>query len=196
MFTWMQFRRLPTTLTLIAVAMVGLALAAATGAANSADADTSSQSTNHRSSERLVVRGVDTVKEVGDPSCPGGVCQLELVDGAFSGTPVGTGVYNGAVQLRVAEAFANGEGGVCAPINGRIELGAAGSPDRLVLALFGDSCQDGAGPLTEASFTNLAHFVVKYGTGEYAKAKGSGVASFSEDATDRERMTLIGRISR
>jgi hypothetical protein len=194
MFTWMQFRRVPATLTLIAVAMVGLALAAATGAANSADADTSSQSTNHRSSERLVVRGVDTVKEVGDPSCPGGVCQLELVNGAFRGTPVGTGVYTGAVQLRVAEAFGNGEGGVCAPITGRIELGD--SPDQLVLALFGDSCQDGAGPLPEASFTNLAHFVVKYGTGEYAKAKGSGVASFSEDATDRERMTLIGRISR
>jgi hypothetical protein len=194
MFTWMQFRRVPATLTLIAVAMVGLALAAATGAANSADADTSSQSTNHRSSERLVVRGEDTVKEVGGGACPGGVCQLELVDGVFRGTPVGTGAYNGSVQLRVAEAFANGEGGVCAPMNGRIELGAG--PDRLVLALLGDSCQDGAGPLTEASFTGLAHFVVKYGTGEYAKARGSGVASFSEDATDRERMTLIGRISR
>jgi hypothetical protein len=195
MFTWMQFRRLPATLTLIAVAMVGLALAAATGAANSADTDTSSQSTNHRSSERLVVRGEDTVKEVGGGACPGGVCQIELADGVFRGTPVGAGAYNGSVQLRVAEAFANGEDGVCAPITGRIELGA-GSPDRLVLALLGDSCQDGAGPLTEASFTNLAHFVVKYGTGAYAKARGSGVASFSEDATDRERMTLIGRISR
>jgi hypothetical protein len=195
MFTWMQFRRLPATLTLIAVAMVGLALAAATGAANSAGAGTSSQSANHRSSERLVVRGEDTVKEVGDGACPAGVCQLELVDGAFRGTPVGTGAYNGSVQLLVAEVFANGEGGVCAPMNGRIELGA-GSPDRLVLTLSGDSCQDGAGPLTEASFTGLAHFVVKYGTGEYAKARGSGVASFSEDATDRERMTLIGRISR
>jgi hypothetical protein len=91
--------------------------------------------------------------------------------------------------------FPNGEGGVCAPIDGRIVLGA-GSADRLVLALSSDSCQDGAGDVTAASFTGIASFLVKHGTGAYAKAKGYGLASFFEDASDREHMTLIGRISR
>jgi hypothetical protein len=121
------------------------------------------------------------------------VCPLELTDGAFRGT-VGTVAYTGAIKLKVAEAFPNGEGGVCAPVRGKIVLGA-GSPDRLVLALSGDSCQDGAGPVTAASFTGVAHFVVVHGTGAYADASGSGVGSFSEDAADREHMTLIGRIS-
>ena len=71
-----------------------------------------------------------------------------------------------------------------------------GSPDRLVLGLSGDSCQDGAGDPRTSSFTTLAHFVVKHGTGAYAKAKGSGLMTFFEDANDREHMTLIGRISR
>jgi hypothetical protein len=143
-------------------------------------------------SERLVVRGTDIVKD--SPACPGGVCKLELTDGEFRGT-VGTGSYTGEIDLVVAETFSNGEGGVCAPIRGRIVLGA-GSPNRLVLALLGDSCQDGKGPVTEASFTGLAGFVVKYGTGTYAKARGYGLASFSEDVADLEHMTLVGRISR
>jgi hypothetical protein len=42
----------------------------------------------------------------------------------------------------------------------------------------------------------LAHFTVKYGTGSYGGARGSGLASFSEDAADHDRITLIGRISR
>jgi hypothetical protein len=62
----------------------------------------SAQSANHRSTEPLVVRGEDTVK---DGPCPDGVCQLELADGVFRGTPVGTGAYNVAVELRVAELF-------------------------------------------------------------------------------------------
>ena len=193
MSTSIQSRRLPATLALIALALAGLALAFATSGAAAAGAGKSAQSANHRSSERLVVRGEDTVKD--SPDCPGGVCQLELTDGAFRGTPVGTGAYNGNVELHVAELFANGEGGVCAPITGQIVLGA-GSPDRLLLKLWGDSCQDGSGPLPTSSFTNIAHFVIKGGTGEFAMARGSGIASFSEDNSDRERMTLIGRISR
>jgi hypothetical protein len=35
-----------------------------------------------------------------------------------------------------------------------------------------------------------------HGTGAYAKARGHGIATFLEDAADREQMTLIGRISR
>jgi catechol 2,3-dioxygenase len=112
-----------------------------------------------------------------------------------SGTPVGTGAYSGSLELEIADGFANGEGGVCAPIRGDIVLGT-GSPNRLVLAVSGDSCQDGAGPVTSASFTGLARFTVKHGTGAYAKASGSGLASFVEDAADQDRMTLIGRISR
>jgi hypothetical protein len=176
-------RRLPATLALVAVAALGLVLAVA-GASGS-------ELGKQRTAERLVVRGEDTVK---DGPCPGGVCQLELTDGVFRGT-VGTGQYDGSVDLKVAEGFANGEGGVCAPISARIVLGA-GSADRLVLGIRGDSCQDGDGDLTQASFTGMADFVVKYGTGVYAKARGSGLATFLEDASDKERMTLIGTIYR
>ena len=58
----------------------------------------------------------------------------------------------------------------------------AGSADRLVLDVTGDSCQDGGGPLEGASFTGLARFTVRYGTGGYAHAYGSGQATFLEDA--------------
>jgi hypothetical protein len=91
--------------------------------------------------------------------------------------------------------FPNGEGGVCAPIDGTITLGA-GTPNRLVLALWGDSCQDGKGDLTTSSFTGVAGFVVKYGTGAYANAHGGGLYTSTEDANDHERMTLVGRITR
>ena len=77
-------------------------------------------------------------------------------------------------RSRVAEAFPNGEGGVCAPIRGRIVLGA-GTTDRLVLAVDGDSCQDGAGPVTAASFTGVADVKVVHGTGAYAKARGTAL---------------------
>jgi hypothetical protein len=192
MFISIQSRRLPAAFALIALAVVGVALAVATSGATAAGSGEGAQSANQRSSERLVVRGEDTVTDGG---CVAGVCEAELTDGAFRGTPVGTGGYSGTVELKVAELFANGEGGVCAPIKGSIVLGA-GTPDRLILAFEGDSCQDGAGDPAQASFTNVAQFVVKHGTGAYAKAKGGGLASFSEDATDREHMTLIGRISR
>jgi hypothetical protein len=86
-------------------------------------------------------------------------------------------------MLRVADAFPNGENGVCAPIDGRIVLGA-GSPNRLVLAVSGDSCQDGSGPVTADSFTGVSRFWVKYGTGTYAGARDSGLMTSSEDAAD------------
>jgi len=162
---------------LAAVALAGAASAAATP--------------QQHETQRLVVRGDATVT---DAPCDGGIC-IELTDARFRGTPVGSGDYTGALKLKVAEGFANGEGGVCAPIAGKIVLGA-GSPDRLVLAIAGDSCQDGAGDPTTSSFTGLARFKVKYGTGIYAGARGNGLASFAEDAADHDRMTLIGRISR
>ena len=180
----MNSTRIRTALAVPAAAIALLGLGAATNAAGAAESA-------HHGSERLVVRGDSTVV---DRPCPGGVC-LELTDGSFRGTPVGTGAYAGAVTLKVARAFPNGEGGVCAPIRGKITLGG-GSPDRLVLAVSGDSCQDGAGPVTAASFTGLARFKVKHGTGSYAGARGAGLATFSEDAADHDRMTLIGRISR
>jgi hypothetical protein len=184
MINSIRIQRLPAALALVAVAALGLVLAVAAAAG--------SEPGKQRAPERLVVRGEDTVKDGGE--CPGGVCNLELTDGVFRGT-VGTGQYDGSVELRVAEAFANGEGGLCAPVSGRIVLGA-GSPDRLVIGIRGDSCQDGNGDLTQSSFTGVTEFVVKHGSGVYAKARGSGVATFSEDASDRERMTLIGTIYR
>jgi hypothetical protein len=68
-----------------------------------------------------------------------------------------------------------------------------GTPDRLALAVSGDSRQDGAGSLTGASFTGLAQFTVRYATGSYAGTTGTGLASFSEDAAHHHRMTLVGR---
>ena len=174
-----------TALAVPAAAIAVLGLGAAANAAGAAEPP-------HHASERLVVRGDSTVV---DGPCAGGVCTLQLTDGSFRGTPVGTGAYAGAVKLEVAKAFPNGEGGVCAPIRGKVRLGT-GSPDRLVVAVAGNSCQDGAGPVTASSFTGLARFKVKHGTGSYAGASGAGLASFSEDATDHDRMTLIGRISR
>lgn len=96
----------------------------------------------HRSQQRLVVRGDATVV---DGPCDGGVCRLELTDGRFRGTPVGTGAYTGSIRLKVADVFPNGEGGVCAPLKGRIVLGA-GTGDRLVLALSGARARTAQGP--------------------------------------------------
>jgi hypothetical protein len=178
-------RRARAALALPAIALSGLALAGAASAAGAPEAH------HARSVEPLVVRGTDTVK---DSPCPAGIC-IELTEGAFHGTPVGSGAYDGSVELRLAEAFPNGEGGVCAPLAGRITLGA-GTADRLVLAVAGDSCQDGAGNPATSSFTGLARFRVVYGTGAWAGASGHGNASFVEDAADHEQMTLIGRIRR
>jgi hypothetical protein len=173
-------------LAVAALAVLSLTLVAAAAIANGDD----SRPSKYRTSERLVVRGDATVTDNCDPNA----CQLQLTDGEFRGTPVGSGPYTGDINLKTADAFPNGEGGVCAPIQARIELGA-GTPDRLVLAVWGDSCQDGAGDPSTTSFTGLAQFVVVRGTGSYSKASGSGTASFLEDAADHDRMTLIGRIS-
>jgi hypothetical protein len=177
-----------SALALFAVALVAPAFAAATNAAGAAD-DLDGAKAKH--AERLVVRGDATVT---DAPCDAGIC-LGFTDGHFRGIPVGTGDYTASVELAIAEAFPNGEGGVCAPIQGHILLGA-GSPDRLTLAVAGNSCQDGAGSPASSSFTGLARFTVEHGTGAYAKATGSGLANFLEDASDHDRMTLIGRITR
>jgi hypothetical protein len=174
-------------LAVAALAVLGLTLVAAAAGAHGDD----SRSSKHRTSERLVVRGDSTVTE-GD--CDASGCELQFEDGEFRGTPVGSGAYTGNVKLNFAKTFSNGEGGVCAPIQGRIELGS-GTPNRLVLALWGDSCQDGAGDPTTTSFTGLSHFVVVHGTGSYSKASGSGIAVSLEDVADHDRMTLIGRIT-
>ena len=149
------------------------------------------QAKHHDGGERLVVRGDSTI--VDGPCGPGG-CPLQMTGGAFRGT-LGAGAYAGDLTLAVADAFPNGEGGVCAPIGGRIVL-SAGSADRITLAVDGDSCQDGAGPVTAASFTGVATFTVVRGTGAYARARGRGLATFAEDAADHDRMTLVGRIAR
>jgi hypothetical protein len=172
-------------LAVLALVLAGLAFGLATGPAGA------DEHGKHATKQRLVVRGDATIV---DGPCSDGVCKLQFADGKFRGTPVGTGAYSGSVDLKVADAFPNGEGGVCAPIEGRFILGE-GSPDRVVLRVTGDSCQDGAGPVTAASFTGLARFTVEYGTGSHAGARGNGIAVFSEDASDHDRMTLIGRLS-
>jgi hypothetical protein len=173
-----------------ALAVGALALAAAATPAVAAGHPDAVPAAKHHGQQRLVVRGDATVV---DGPCDAGVC-LELTDGRFRGTPLGAGDYTGSVKLKLAEAFPNGEGGSCAPLKGRIVLGA-GTADRLDLAVSGDSCQDGAGPLATASFTGLARFTVKRGTGRYARAAGSGQALLTEDAGNHHRMTLVGRIA-
>jgi hypothetical protein len=173
--------RLRPLLGLLALALAALAVVAGPASATG----------KHHSEQRLVVRGDATAV---DGPCDASGCPLELTDGRFRGAPIGTGAYSAAFKVKVADAFPNGEGGICAPIKGRIVLGA-GTADRLVLAVAGDSCQDGAGPLDTASFTGLTEFAVRYGTGKYAGATGSGLASFAEDAAKHHRMTLVGRIA-
>jgi hypothetical protein len=174
-------------LALAALAAVGLTLVAAAASARGDDPRPSKQ----RTTERLVVRGDSTVTD----NCDASGCRLQLVDGKFRGTPVGTGDFTGDLRFKFADGFPNGEGGQCAPIQGRVELGA-GTPNRLVLALWADSCQDGAGDPATSNFTNLGSWVVVHGTGSYAKASGFGTVVSLEDAADRDRMTLIGRITR
>jgi hypothetical protein len=176
----MTYKYVRSAIAIVAVALAGLAFAAA------------SQADDKHASQRLVVRGDATI--VDGPGGPDGI-PLAIVDGSFRGAPIGSGAYEGKMKLEVAKLFDNGEGGVCAPMRGRIVLGA-GSPNRLVLAVAGDSCQDGAGPPPLSSFTGIAQFVVKKGTGKYAGYRGAGLATFAEDAADHDRMTLIGRISR
>jgi hypothetical protein len=177
----------------LALGPLALALAVATSPAGATDHASSEPAGKHRSEQRLVVRGDATAVE---GPCDARVCPLELADGRFRGTPVGTGAYAGSVELKVAHAFPNGEGGICAPLKGWVVLGV-GTPDRLILAVSGDSCQDGAGPITAASsFTGLAQYIVKYGTGRYTGATGTGLASLSEDAANQHHLTLIGRIVR
>ena len=158
-------------LALIAPALAAVALAGAGPAPAAAGHAGAAPVAKHPGGQRLVVRGEATVV---DGPCAAGVC-LELSGGRFRGSPIGAGAYGGTLELDVADAFPNGEDGICAPLMGRIELGT-GSPDRLVLAVKGDSCQDGAGPTDAASFTGLARFTVKRGTGRYAGATGSGLA--------------------
>jgi hypothetical protein len=171
-----------TPLAALALVLVAIALAIATSPASAA---------HHPDHQRLVVSGDATAV---DGSCDPSGCKLALTDGRFRSNPLGSGAYTGAIKLKVADTFPNGEGGICAPLKGSLTLGA-GSADRLILAVAGDSCQVGGGPLDAASFIGLARFHVRYGSGRYARTTGSGQATFSEDATKHHRMTLVGRIA-
>ena len=177
-------RRRTSILLAVALALLTFALTVATRPAGATG--------QHHRQQRLVIRGESTAV---DGPCDARACRVALADGRFRGTPLGTGSYTASIELAVAAAFPNGEGGICAPLEGRILLGD-GTPDRLVVDVSGDSCQDGAGPLDAASFTGLARFTVRYGTGSYAHAYGSGQATFLEDAANHHRMTLVGRIAR
>jgi hypothetical protein len=178
-------RRRPASILLaVALALLAFGLTVATGAARSDG--------QHHRKQRLVVRGDSTAV---DGPCDARACRVDLADGRFRATPIGTGSYTASLELAVADAFPNGEGGMCAPLEGRVVLGA-GTSDRLVLDVSGDSCQDGAGPLDGASFTGIASFTVRHGSGSYARAYGSGDATFLEDAANHHRMTLVGRIAR
>ena len=152
-------------LRIIALATAALAIGAAADAATAAG------------KQRLVIRGDATA--VPGP-CDAAGCALTLSDGRARGTV--SGAYTARFTLKVAKQFPNGEGGICAPLKGRIKL------NRLTLVVSGTSCQDGGGPLAGSSFTGLARFRVKGGY-------GGGVATFTEDAAHRHRMTLIGLLN-
>jgi hypothetical protein len=149
--------------------------------------------THERAPQHLVVRGDATA--VDGPCSAGGVCPVALTGGRFRGAPIGGGAYTASLKVTVARAFPNGEGGICAPLNGRIVLGA-GTEDRLVVDVAGHSCQDGGGPVASSAFTGVARFELRSGTGRYAHASGRGLATFAEDAAKHHRMTLVGHIRR
>jgi hypothetical protein len=151
---------------ILAIAITTLALGA------TADASAATK-------QRLVVRGDSTA--VTGP-CDAAGCPLTLIDGVARGTV--SGRYTARFTLKVAEQFPNGEGGICAPLRGRIKF------DHLTLAVSGVSCQDGGGPLVGSSFTGLATFRAKH------RYRGGGVATFTEDAAHHHRMTLIGSLRR
>jgi hypothetical protein len=178
-----QGRPLRAAIALLALVLAGLAFAATATVANA--------QTSKKTTERLVIRGQDVVK---DGPCAPPICEMQLDGGSYRGT-LGTGGYTGSVKLDLAEAYDNGEHGLCAPVRADIVLGA-GTPDRLALTVWGDSCQDGGGNPASSSFTATGVFAIKYGTGAYAKAHGGGLFTSSEDATDHERLTFIGRITR
>ena len=91
----------PALLSRPALALLALMLAALALTATSARAGGDSE-------QRLVVRGEATAV---DGACDQNVCPLELSDGRFRGTPVGTGAYSGSIRIRVAATFPNGEDG-------------------------------------------------------------------------------------
>jgi hypothetical protein len=153
---------------LLAIVPVALALAAGGTAV-------ASQSAPHK----LVVRGEDNLSELACDAT--GVCNAQISGGQFRGT-IGAGSYTGDIQLRLRDAFDNGEGGKCAPVSGRLVLAK-----RVVVGFAGNSCQDGAGDPTKASFTGLARFRVVNG-------HGHGLAGVTEDANDHEHLTLIGTL--
>jgi hypothetical protein len=153
---------------LLAIVPVALALAAGGTAV-------ASQSAPHK----LVVRGEDNLSELACDAS--GVCEAQISGGRFRATG-GSGTYDGSTRLYLRDAFDNGEGGKCAPASGRLVFA-----ERLVVALAGTSCQDGAGDPTKASFTGLFRYRVING-------HGHGIASVREDANDHEHLTLIGTI--
>ena len=106
-------------------------------------------SAKHHETERLVVRGEGTVAD--HRAAPPAACCRRRQPPRHDRRRLHR---HGRARASPA-TFPNGEGGVCAPIRGRIVLGA-GTPDRLTLAVAGDSCQDGAGPPPLSSFTGLA----------------------------------------
>ena len=143
-------------LALLALALTAFVVVFATTSAGAAGAP-----------ERLVVRGDATAV---DGPCDARACPLELTDGRFRGDPGRRRRLHRLAQARGRRAPSPTARAASAPRStGRIVLGA-GTADRLVLAVSGDSCQDGAGPLAGASFTGLARFTVKHGTGSYAGA--------------------------
>ena len=120
-------RRPASILLAVALALLAFAVTVATSAARATG--------EHHRLQRLVVRGDSTAV---DGPCDARACRVDLADGHFRATPIGTGAYTASLALAVADAFPNGEGGMCAPLDGRIVLGA-GTPDRLVLDVSGDS---------------------------------------------------------
>jgi hypothetical protein len=81
-----------TTGALSALTIAAMAAVAAPAIASSPDGPTDKR---HRS-ERLVVRGTDTVTELGCDASD--VCKMALTNGTFRGTPVGSGAYDGRLM--------------------------------------------------------------------------------------------------
>ena len=120
--------------------LIGAALAALALTSSATAAETSS---------KLVVRGVDTVV---DGPCPAGVCQLTLKDGAFRGTHSARAPTPARSSSPSPPASRTARA-ASAPRSRARSSSAPAPRTASTLALSGDSCQDGAGDVTQASFT-------------------------------------------
>ena len=125
-----------------------------------------------------------------------GVCRSSSTDGRFRGTPLGSRRLRRLPQARGRPGLPQRRRRHLRPARRAASCSAPAPPTGSSSPSRATRARTAPGPLEAASFTGLARFTVKHGTGRYAGATGGGLATFAEDAANHHRMTLVGRIAR